>query len=217
MTEPISSAGFAAAEGSADWRFVGDGACAWFATGSFAAGARLVQAIGELPGLAEHQPDVDLRPEGVTVRVFTLGEDFSGLTQQDLGLARAISALAREQGLPADPAAVQSVQFSIDARVRADVMPFWAAVLGYRQAGPEDVVDPHRRGGPIWFQPMHPVRTERNRIHVDVWVPHDQAAARVAAALAAGGRIVRDRDPTWWTLADPEGNEVDVATWRGRD
>ena len=23
--------------------------------------------------------------------------------------------------------------------------------------------------------------------------------------------------PQWWTLADPEGNEVDVATWQGRE
>jgi 4a-hydroxytetrahydrobiopterin dehydratase len=46
--------------------------------------------------------------------------------------------------------------------------------------------------------------------------PHDQAEARVAAALAAGGRLVSDRfAPRWWTLADPEGNEVDVATWMG--
>jgi hypothetical protein len=47
---------------------------------------------------------------------------------------------------------------------------------------------------------------------------HDQAEARVAAALAAGGTLVSDRfAPMWWTLADPEGNEVDLATWIGRD
>lgn len=43
-----------------------------------------------------------------------------------------------------------------------------------------------------------------------VWVPHDQAEARVAAALAAGGRVVYDAQaPTWWTLADTDadGNE----------
>jgi 4a-hydroxytetrahydrobiopterin dehydratase len=49
-------------------------------------------------------------------------------------------------------------------------------------------------------------------------VPHDQAEARVAVALAAGGRLVTDEHaPSWWTLADTEGNEVDVATWAGRD
>lgn len=45
-----------------------------------------------------------------------------------------------------------------------------------------------------------------------------QAEARIAAALAAGGRMVRDAfAPSWWTLADAAGNEVDIATTRGRD
>ena len=61
-------------------------------------------------------------------------------------------------------------------------------------------------------------RTGRNRLHVDVSVPHDQAEARIAAALAAGGRLVTDQNaPTWWVLADAEGNEACVATWLGRD
>jgi 4a-hydroxytetrahydrobiopterin dehydratase len=54
-------------------------------------------------------------------------------------------------------------------------------------------------------------------IHVGVWVPPDQAEARVAAALAAGGRMVRDQfAPSWWTLADAAGNEADIATTIGR-
>ncbi|MGZ5405831.1 MAG: VOC family protein, partial [Nocardioides sp.] len=56
------------------------------------------------------------------------------------------------------------------------------------------------------------------RIHIDVWVPHDQAEARVSAALAAGGRLVSDEPaPSWWILADPDGNEACVATWIGTD
>ena len=47
-----------------------------------------------------------------------------------------------------------------------------------------------------------------------VYLPEDQARARVDAALAAGGRIANEANaPGWWTLADPEGNEVDVAPW----
>jgi 4a-hydroxytetrahydrobiopterin dehydratase len=53
---------------------------------------------------------------------------------------------------------------------------------------------------------------------VDIFVPHDQAETSVAAALTAGGQMVdNSHAPAWWTLADPEGNEVDIATWRGRD
>ena len=55
-------------------------------------------------------------------------------------------------------------------------------------------------------------------IHVAVWVPTAEAEARVAAALAAGGRMVRDdRAPAWWTLADAAGNEADIATTEFRD
>lgn len=64
---------------------------------------------------------------------------------------------------------------------------------------------------------MDPPRTNRNRIHFDITVPHDVAQARVAAALAAGGRLVSDhRAPAWWVLADVEGNEVCVCTWQNR-
>ena len=59
---------------------------------------------------------------------------------------------------------------------------------------------------------------QRNRIHVDVYVPDDQAQARIDSALAAGGRIAYDDDaPEWWTVADPEGNEVDIAVIPGRE
>ena len=62
---------------------------------------------------------------------------------------------------------------------------------------------------------MDAARPQRNRIHIDVSVPRDQAETRIAAALAAGGRVVSDAHaPHWWTLADPEGNEADVAPWR---
>jgi glyoxalase superfamily protein len=62
------------------------------------------------------------------------------------------------------------------------------------------------------------VAVQRNRIHVDGFVPDDQALARIGSALAAGGRIVYDdRAPSWWTLADPEGNELDIAVSVGRE
>jgi 4a-hydroxytetrahydrobiopterin dehydratase len=45
----------------------------------------------------------------------------------------------------------------------------------------------------------------------------DQAEARIAAALAAGGNLLSDAHaPLWWVLADAEGNEACVATWVGR-
>lgn len=216
MTERVRPREFHAADGVEDWRVLGEGACAFFRTGSFPAGARLVAAIGDLGGLDAHPPDVDVRREGVTVRLVTVTDDSYGLSRRDVELAREISAVARSLGADADPSAVQGVQVTIDALVRSDVVPFWRAVLGYRDrdGGGEDLVDPRGRGPMFWFQQMDAPRPQRNRIHVDVWVSHDQAEARVAAAIAAGGRLVTDAHaPAWWTLADAEGNEADVCAY----
>lgn len=216
MTERVRPREFHLADGVEDWRVLGEGACAFFRTGSFAAGARLVAAISELPGLDPHHPDVDVRHEGVTVRLVTITDDSYGLSERDVELAREISVVARRLGAVADPSTVRCVQVTIDALVRSDVMPFWRAVLGYRDLddGGEDLIDPRGRGPMFWFQQMDAPRLQRNRIHIDVWVPHDQAEARVAAAIAAGGRLVTDAHaPAWWTLADAEGNEADVCAY----
>jgi len=216
MTERITPKQFHASDGIDDWRVLFGGACAYFRTGSFATGVALISAIDTLAEAANHHPDVDLRYAGVTVRLIT--HDVDGLSERDVDLARRISIAARQLNIPADPAAVETVQVTIDALDRSKVMPFWRAVLGYRQVGDEDLVDPNGRGPSFWFQQMDTPRPQRNRVHVDVSVPHDQAEARVAAAIAVGGHLVSDRHaPAWWTLADPEGNEADVATWMGRD
>ena len=48
MTERITPRQFREADGVQDWRVLSEGACAYFRTGSLAAGSRLVQAISEL-------------------------------------------------------------------------------------------------------------------------------------------------------------------------
>ena len=99
----LSPRQFSEADGVEDWRVLGEGACAYFRTGSFMAGARLVHAIGELAGLGEHYPDLDLRHEGVTVRLLTTADDWYGLTERDLHLARQISAWRASWGSPPTP------------------------------------------------------------------------------------------------------------------
>jgi 4a-hydroxytetrahydrobiopterin dehydratase len=221
MTDRLSPQQFHASEGVDDWRVLGDGACAYFRTGSFVVGARLVQAIGAVPSVDDHPPDVDLRPDGVTVRLLTVADDYYGMSQRDVDLARQISDVARDLGLAADPAAVQSLLVIPGATVTAEVMPFWRAILGYepRPDSPEeDLVDPRHRAPGFWFERMEQPRPDGGgAIHVAIWVPSEQAEARIAAALAAGGRLVRDEfAPSWWTLADAAGNEADIATTRGR-
>jgi 4a-hydroxytetrahydrobiopterin dehydratase len=222
MTDGISPRQFHESEGVEDWRVIGDGACAYFRTGSFAASAGLVQAISQLPGVEDHKPEVDLRHDGVTVRLITYTDDYYGVSQRDVETARRISAAARRLGLSADPSAVQSLLVIPGASSTAEVMPFWRAALGYahrRDSPAEDLVDPRGRCPGFWFEQMKKPRGDGGgAIHIATWVPYEQAKARIAAALAAGGRMVREEfAPSWWTLADAAGNEVDIATTRGRD
>ena len=222
MSDPISARDFHRSEGLGDWRVLSDGACAFFRTPSFADSARLVQAIGEIPEVADHPPAVDVRDAGVTVRLITVSDDYFGMTQRDVDVARRISSVARDLGFDADPSALQYLLVIPGAPNDAEVMPFWRAVLGYdpRPDSPdEDLVDPNDRGPAFWLESMDEPRPGGGgAIHVAVWVAPEEAEARVAAAVAAGGRIVRDEfAPSWWTLADAAGNEVDVATTEGRD
>ena len=209
-------------EGTEDWRVLGEGCSAYFRTGSLAESTRLVAAIGALAGIEDHPPDIDVRRDGVTVRLITMADDWYGPSRRDVELAREISATARELGFSADPSQLQSFLVIPGAPKGVDVMPFWEAVLGYERRADspdEDLVDRHWRGPSFWFESMDEPRGDGGgAIHVAVWLPYEEAEARVAAALAAGGRIVRDEfAPAWWTLADEAGNEADVATVESLD
>ncbi len=220
MTEPISARQFQEAVGVDDWRVV-EGASTTFRTGSLAVGSRLVYAITELPGLDDHHVCVDLRNDGVNVRLYTYASAPDGLSTRDIELCRQISAVARDHHVVPDPSAVQNLVVSIDAMSIPDVLPFWSAVLGYEprpDTPDEELNDPRERMPVFYFNQMGTPRPQRNRLHIDVWVPADQAMARVGAALAAGGNLVTDEHaPAWWVLADAEGNEACVATCKSAD
>ncbi len=209
-------------EAAEDWRVLSDGATAFFRTDSLAVAAGFVQSISGLAGVDEHTPDIDVRRDGVTVRTVTFVEGFGGLTRGDLDLALQISGVARSLGLVSEPSGMQSLLVIPGAPDTAAVRPFWQAVLGYepRPDSPdEDLVDPAGRGTPLWLEAMDEPRADGGgAVHLAVWVTPEAAEARVAAALAAGGHLVRDAfAPAWWTLADSAGNEVDVSTVEGRD
>jgi 4a-hydroxytetrahydrobiopterin dehydratase len=213
---------FHEADGLADWRVLGEGASVHYRTASFTESAEFVRAIGNIPEIDDHPPAVDARAGGVTVRLVTAADEYFGMTERDVLLARQVSAAAMNLGLSADPTALQYLLVIPGAPDIGKVMPFWRAVLGYepRPDSPEeDLVDPNDRGPAFWFESMDEPRPDGGgAIRVSVWVPHDQAEARVAAALAAAGRMVRDDfAPSWWTLADAAGNEADISTTLGRD
>jgi 4a-hydroxytetrahydrobiopterin dehydratase len=220
MSDAITARQFHDSDGVEDWRVVLGTAQTRFRTGSFTAGVELIDAIGELAEGMNHHPDVDLRYATVTVRLSS--HDVGGLSQRDVTLARRISLVAKELDLPVEVGGLVEVEVAVDALDRPAVRPFWRAVLGYEEGPAEDeglgLGDPAGYGPPVWFQQMDAPRPQRNRIHLDVSVPHDQAEARVTAAIAAGGHLVSDsRAPAFWVLADVEGNEACVCTWQARD
>jgi 4a-hydroxytetrahydrobiopterin dehydratase len=91
-------------------------------------------------------------------------------------------------------------------------------VLGYDVAEYEAVVDPTGARSSSGSRDTDAHEEPRQRFHVDVTVPPDQAQTRIDAAVAAGGTLVStDRAPAWTVLADPEGNKVCVCTWQGRE
>ena len=89
----------------------------------------------------------------------------------------------------------------------------WLLALGYREAKGEDgeteLHDPRGSGPALWFQRMDPPRRERGRFHLDVYLPKDEQRQRLERLLRLGGRIADDSHaPSWWVVADAEGNEV---------
>src|SRR6185369_1510592 len=101
-----------------------------FRVASFAEAAGFVAAIAVVAEVVRHFPDVDMRPEGVTVR--TASGEYGALSQLDVELARRISAEARTLGIEPDPSEVQVVGIAVAQDPGSDVGPFWAAALGYR-------------------------------------------------------------------------------------
>ncbi|TFV95378.1 VOC family protein [Leifsonia flava] len=218
--EKITPQQFSEADGVDDWRVLYWGAHAFFRAESaepYAQGAAFVADIAELVADDRHDPDVDLRREGVAVKLVTRG--IRDLSTRDLELARAISAAAAQRGLVADPSRIQVLQVAIASVPDAAVLPFWQAALGYVRPNETHLVDPLRRNSSFFLQDEMPAdRPRRGRMHIDVAVPHDQVRARIDAIVAAGGRIADDSEaPEWWTLADAENHGVDITTWWGRD
>ena len=205
------------AAGLDDWRQLTDGLHTRFATGDFVTGVRLVDAICDAAEKANHHPDVDLRYPHVDVTLTS--HDVGALTERDLGMARTISEIAATLGVRADPTAVSLVEIGLDSAAHEEIKPFWRAVLGLddRKGVDDEVADPSGRLPSLWFQQTDAHDEPRQRFHLDVHVAHDAAERRVADAIAAGGTLVTDQHaPSFWVLADAQGNKACVCTWQDR-
>lgn len=201
--------GFLAAEGVEDWVVLHGGATAVFRCKSLDESARLAGAFAQVVGLQGSGTLITISDAGATVR---LTRDLWGLDQRHVDLARAVSAVARAHGAVADRSAVHEVQLAIASTPNAVDVDFWRAVLGYDAMAEDNAVDPLGHGSTVWMQALDEAKALRHAMHIDVSVAREHVEARVAAALAAGGRIVWE-SKEHWTLADKAGNRVCVTAW----
>jgi 4a-hydroxytetrahydrobiopterin dehydratase len=206
------------------WRYVLGELRTQVRTGSLPLAADVAGRAAAVPEAQGHLR-MDVRADRVLLALQTA--ELGAVTARDVELARRISAVAEEFRLTTTAGdavrTVQALEIGIDAMDIASIRPFWKAVLGYAdepgRTGPQEgLADPLGQGPAIWFQQMDAPRPQRNRLHFDVSVPHDEAHQRIEATIAAGGKLLSDAEaPAFWVLADPEGNEACVTTWQGRD
>ena len=200
---------FLAADGVEDWVVLHGGATAVFKVGSVGDAARLAAAVAETEGFEGSRALLTIVGASLTVR---LTRGVGQLEPRHLDLARAVSEVASAHGAVADRASVQEVQLAIAAKRDAVDVGFWRAVLGYAPLADDAGVDPLGHGSTIWMQELDETKPLRHAMHIDVSVAHDQVEGRLAAALAAGGRVVWESEEHW-TLADRAGNRVDITAW----
>jgi 4a-hydroxytetrahydrobiopterin dehydratase len=205
-------------EGLGGWAYLLGGLQTRLRTRNFATGLAVVNAIGAAAEELNHHPDLTLRYTQVDIRLTS--HDERGVTDRDIQLARAVSAIAAEAGTPLDAMPVSRLELGLDTPDHESIAPFWAAVLAVEhRSGPDfgdEVRDPADGLPTVWFQASGS-EEPRQRWHLDLWVDPAQVQPRIDAALAAGGTLVSDEEaPSFWVLADPQGNRACLCTWQAR-
>ena len=202
-----------AEQAPAGWAYLLGGLQTRIRTSDFAAGLALVDAIGAAAEAMDHHPDLDLRYTHVDIRLTS--HDVGAVTGRDLRLAGTISALAADAGTGTECATVARLEFALDSPDFAAVQPFWSAVLALESDG-DDLRDPYGALPTLWLQ-RSGSEEPRQRWHPDIWLDPAQVPARIEAAVAAGGTLVSDAEaPSFWVLADAQGNKVCLCTWQDR-
>jgi 4a-hydroxytetrahydrobiopterin dehydratase len=203
-----------AAEQLNGWAYLTDSLHTRIATPDFATGLALVNAIGAAAEEMDHHPDVDLRYTAVAIRLTS--HDTGGVTSRDIRLARKIDELAAAAGLAASRDETAFLEVALDTPNHTKIGAFWAAALDGTLNG-DEVRDPRAVLPTVWFQESGS-EEPRQRWHFDLWLDPDQVQPRIEAAIAAGGTLVSDADaPSFWVLADAEGNRMCLCTWQTRD
>jgi 4a-hydroxytetrahydrobiopterin dehydratase len=202
---------FLAAEGVDDWVVLHGGATAVFRVASLGAAAQLAAAVAQVPGVEDSGALLTIADDRLTVR---LTRGIWRLERRHLDLARGISAVVRRHGAVADRAGAQEVQLAIAAKPDDIDVGFWRTALGYAPFDEDNAVDRLGHGSTVWLQELDGAKPLRHAMHVDVSVARDHVQERVAAALAAGGRVVDESGaPAHWILSDRAGNRVCICAW----
>ena len=183
---------FLAAEGVDDWVVLHGGATAVFRVPSLGEAARLAEAVAQVPGLEGAGVLMTIADDRLTVR---LTRGVWRLEERHVDLARAVSAVARAARRRRRP---RRVHRRSSSRSRRSPTRSMSASGGRssatRRLADDNAVDPLGHGSTVWMQELDAAKPLRHAMHVDVSVAREHVEARLAAALAAGGRIVDDSD-----------------------
>ena len=212
-----------AAANLTDWRKLAQGLHARYLVDDFGTGARFVAAVGEAGDALSHHPRVSIGNGYVDLKLVTddaIYRDDEGtehvvewVTQQDVDLARRITAIAADHKVDADPASVSDIELGLDTARSATIAPVWAALLtGSAEAqgrgSPSDEIrDATGRVPNLWIGDAEEHETRRQRFHIEIYVAPEVAEQRIAAAVTAGGTVVDDSQaPALTVVADQDGN-----------
>jgi hypothetical protein len=114
-----------------------------------------------------------------------------------------------------EPASLANVDIVIDCIDPDSLAAFWAAALGYRDAGryeqyaillPPDVAHP-----PVLLQKVPEPKRVKNRVHLDIRTP--DVPSEVVRLEGLGARRIdlgQGEGRDWVPMADPQGNEFCV-------
>ncbi|MBX3094853.1 MAG: hypothetical protein KF680_10015, partial [Cryobacterium sp.] len=140
----ISAAEFHRRRSVSDWRVTGTGPQAVFAATSLSHAADLIAPIVAAAERFGILPDVDVRPEGVVVRI-PYGRVW-GIPAVAVEFAATVSRAAAELALTPDPSRAQSIGVYVAQNSEVDARPFFLAALGYEDFGDTDAIGPLRCG-----------------------------------------------------------------------
>lgn len=206
-----------------DWRKLAQGIHARYLINDLGTAARFITAISEASDSVGEHLKVSIGDGYVDLKLVSQDAIYredentehvvEWVTQKDIDLARKITEISAKHRLTADSAAVSHIELGLDTPNSATIAPVWAALLtGHAESqghgSPSDEIrDATGRVPNLWFGDADDDDSTPQRFHVEVYVAPEVAEHRIAAAVAAGGKVVDDSNsPSLTVIADQDGN-----------